>query len=308
MRASAGSSSTEYRLRIINPDAIGTEVRIPDIAMHYRINSKVAANAAVQGRDLLYLPSAGHHAGGIDRSGRFDRHPRRDRGKLLDDRRAQFPRRHLQHPRHRPDRIRRTDDPAGARPRGARRAQVDPGRTAATRRPAPSLASPPANWPRFAASAHQPGWTDELLDRALAATRIAAAAALGRAVNQRTAIVRCRWSAKDGCSPADRAAVPSASCRRRRPRSDLSRQIARLSVADARRPTFEALREALATFTAAQYGRDAARGESALDEALRERRQSGVRQSGHRTCSRARSCGRWTAGASAGGEPGLRCP
>ncbi len=51
----------DYRLRIINPDVIGTDVRIPDIAMHYRVNSKVAANAAVQGRDLLYyLPPPGH--------------------------------------------------------------------------------------------------------------------------------------------------------------------------------------------------------------------------------------------------------
>ena len=44
----------EYRLRIINPDAAGTDVRIPDVALHYRVNSRVTGNAAVQGRDLLY--------------------------------------------------------------------------------------------------------------------------------------------------------------------------------------------------------------------------------------------------------------
>ncbi len=47
-----------YTLRIINPDAIGKDVKIPDLAIHYRVNSRVAANAALQGRDLTYfLPS-----------------------------------------------------------------------------------------------------------------------------------------------------------------------------------------------------------------------------------------------------------
>jgi hypothetical protein len=45
----------EYRLRIINPDVIGRDVRIPDPQIHYRINSTVAANTALQGRDHSYL-------------------------------------------------------------------------------------------------------------------------------------------------------------------------------------------------------------------------------------------------------------
>src|SRR5262245_5455142 len=44
-----------YTLRIINPDAIGKDVKIPDLAIHYRVNSRVAANAALQGRDLTYI-------------------------------------------------------------------------------------------------------------------------------------------------------------------------------------------------------------------------------------------------------------
>src|SRR3954447_14879724 len=44
----------DYRLRLINPDVVGQDVRIPDVALHYRVNSKVDGNAAVQGRDLLY--------------------------------------------------------------------------------------------------------------------------------------------------------------------------------------------------------------------------------------------------------------
>ena len=35
------------------------DIRVPDIALHYRVNSKVAGNASVQGRDLMYyLPPA----------------------------------------------------------------------------------------------------------------------------------------------------------------------------------------------------------------------------------------------------------
>jgi hypothetical protein len=44
-----------YTLRLINADAIGKDVRIPDIQIHYRVNSKVAANTALQGRDLVYV-------------------------------------------------------------------------------------------------------------------------------------------------------------------------------------------------------------------------------------------------------------
>lgn len=44
-----------YSLRIISPDAIGKDVRIPDLAIQYRVNSRLAGNAALQGRDLVYL-------------------------------------------------------------------------------------------------------------------------------------------------------------------------------------------------------------------------------------------------------------
>ena len=44
-----------YALRIISPDAIGKDVHIPDLAIQYRVNSRLAGNASLQGRDLLYL-------------------------------------------------------------------------------------------------------------------------------------------------------------------------------------------------------------------------------------------------------------
>ena len=45
----------EYILRIINPDNIGKDVPIPPMLLHYRVNSRVAANASLQGRDHLYV-------------------------------------------------------------------------------------------------------------------------------------------------------------------------------------------------------------------------------------------------------------
>ena len=44
-----------YVLCIISPDAIGKDVRIPDLAIQYRVNSRLAGNASLQGRDLVYL-------------------------------------------------------------------------------------------------------------------------------------------------------------------------------------------------------------------------------------------------------------
>src|SRR3954447_19235540 len=176
----------EYRLRIINPDAIGTEVRIPDMAMHYRINSKVAANAAVQGRDLLYyLPPAIMRVESLVPDGSTD---------IRDASGASFS----------------TIDALNFRAgifnilgialiafgglmillvliriaRGARKWTPAEQRQLSTGSMVGVATRELAAVRRERASA---GWTDDLLDRALSATRIAAAAALGRPVNQRTA-------------------------------------------------------------------------------------------------------------------------
>jgi hypothetical protein len=49
---------------------------------------------------------------------------------------------------------------------------------------------------------------------------------------------------------------------------DVARRLSQISEADPQRPTLETLRNALSTFTAAQYGRNGTRDETALDEAL----------------------------------------
>jgi hypothetical protein len=45
----------DYQLRIISPDAIGRDVNIPPLPISYRIHSRVAAAATLEGRDLSYV-------------------------------------------------------------------------------------------------------------------------------------------------------------------------------------------------------------------------------------------------------------
>ena len=45
----------EYVARIIGRDAIGRDVPIPQIVVHYRVNSRVSGNQSQQGRDLTYI-------------------------------------------------------------------------------------------------------------------------------------------------------------------------------------------------------------------------------------------------------------
>lgn len=44
-----------YTLRIINPDVIGADAPLPPLTLNYRIDSRVAGDASVQGRALSYL-------------------------------------------------------------------------------------------------------------------------------------------------------------------------------------------------------------------------------------------------------------
>lgn len=44
-----------YSLRIISPDAVGADVALPNFEVAYRVNSRLAGNAAQEGRELTYL-------------------------------------------------------------------------------------------------------------------------------------------------------------------------------------------------------------------------------------------------------------
>ncbi len=255
----------EYRLRLINPDAAGTDVRIPDIALHYRVNSKVDGNAAVQGRDLLYyLPPQIIRITSLVPDGATD---------IRDASGASFA----------------SIDALSFRAglfnivgiallafgalmvllilvriaRGAR------SRTPAAQRGLSTGALVGVAARELAAVRQEKagGWTDDLIDRALAGTRVAAAAALGRTMSQRVVegdigVGEGRLVARGPRRGTRRIVSASTTAH------DVSRDLARISPADARRPMLESLRDALSALTAAQYGRDNGRSEPALDEAL----------------------------------------
>ncbi len=44
-----------YRLRLIDADVIGRDVKLPPLAIPYRVESRVAAGATMAGRDLVHL-------------------------------------------------------------------------------------------------------------------------------------------------------------------------------------------------------------------------------------------------------------
>ncbi len=256
----------EYRVRIINPDVIGTDIRIPDMGLHYRVNSKVEGNAAVQGRDLLYyLPPMVIKVHSMVPDGATD---------IRDASGARF------------SALEGLSFRAGVfnivglalMAFGALMVLivlVRLARGARTRTPAEQRVL--STGTLLGVATHElaavrsergsAGWTDELVDRALGATRVAAAGALGRTISQRTT--------------SDEVVVGEGRLLTRGPRRgtkrvvsapttahDVARHISRLSASDARRSNLEALRDALSAFTAAQYGREAGNQESVLDDAL----------------------------------------
>lgn len=256
----------DYLIRIINPDAVGTDVRVPDIALHYRVNSKVDGNAAVQGRDLLYyLPpqvirvesmvpdgaadirdAAGASFASIDaltfRAGLFN-----IAGLALMAFGALMVLLVL---------VRLARGARKWTPADQRSLSIGTLLGVATK--------------ELAAVRQERGsadWTDALAGRALSATRLAAAVAVGRTINQRIA----GMDAVDfeggllarGPRRGTKRVISAPTTSR-----EVSRRLERLSVSDTNRSTLESLRDALSTFTVAQYGRDSARNESALDDAL----------------------------------------
>lgn len=44
-----------YRLRLINPDVIGRDVKLPPLAISYRLQSRMGGDATLAGRDLVHL-------------------------------------------------------------------------------------------------------------------------------------------------------------------------------------------------------------------------------------------------------------
>jgi hypothetical protein len=265
----------EYRLRMINPDYIGRDVPLPELVLHYRINSRVSGNTAVQGRDQTYIMPPGSV-------------------RVLS-----------MVPADAPD-IRDTSDELftvadGLRFR-ARMLQI----AAVTlivlgslmialalvrlvqrsrRQRAEAQAGPTMSLGALLRLAGREltavqretdasGWTEALVTRALAAARIVAASALGRAPSQR--LVDRPPDADLGAATWDGAIAR----RKRRGRDvvvssavtshDLATKLAVLpaSASADSRELLTQLQSALTSFTAAQYAREASLDRGALDQAL----------------------------------------
>ena len=256
----------EYRLRLINPDVVGTDVRIPDIGLHYRVNSKVEGNSSVQGRDLMYyLPPAvikvqsmvpdgatdirdagGVSFGSIDalnlRAGMFN---------IIGIALMAFGGLMVLLVLFRIARGARKWTPAEQR-------ELSIG----------AMIGVAARELSRVRSEKGGGWTPELVDRALAATRVTAAGALDRTISQRvvdaeTATVGEGRLLASGPRRGTKRIV-SASITAR----DIETQLAKRRATDTMRPTLETLRDALASFAAATYGRDESNRDTHLDEAL----------------------------------------
>lgn len=266
----------DYRLRIINADVIGQDVALPEIGLHYRVNSRVdSSNTAVQGRDLLYyLPPQAMRIVSMVPAGASD---------IRDASGASF------------SAIDELTFRAGVFDilatalialgslmalvvvvriaRGARKRTPADQRELGTGRLVGVAAQELAAVEREKGSG---GWTDELRDRALAATRVAAAGALGRQISQRTVsgpvdVGEGRLTTS-GPRRGSRRIVSSPATAR-----DLVRALERLPESDSRRSTLEDLRDALTALGASQYGRDAKRDDSALDDALAAARRAASR-------------------------------
>jgi hypothetical protein len=285
----------EYRLRIINPDVIGKDVGIPDPQIHYRINSTVAANMALQGRDHTYLlPPQSVRVLSLVPADAPDIRDSANEG-FAEAEQLGF----------RANVLRIVAFTAMAL--GGLIAFVGVARLIVGARKGKAVGPRGlSEWAILRLASRElaavqreksaQGWNEDLVGRALAAARITAAGALGRPVHEQRGpgaqsgegrlLVggrRWRWRRR---SPAvvSGAATPET----------LSRALDTRAVTNpARRQMLEDLQRALATFTAVQYGREPALERAALDEAL-SRAIAATRRLGSEAAWPKSSFRRWT--------------
>ncbi len=253
----------QYILRIINPDAIGKDVKIPDMVIHYKVNSRVAANTSIQGRDLTYvLPTEEVRVASMVPADATDiRDASGESFALVDSLGLR----------------------AGVLEIVAitcvalgslmfllvlvRLARLGRRRTPADARLLPTRSVVGAAIRELNAvqrEREQQGWNDVLAGRALAASRIAAATALGRPVSQRIAgSPSSNGSGRILSTPAFRGKARALSS------SVTPGDLAKRTPTDPRlQQSVDDLRESMDAFSQAQYGRSAEINQSALDSAL----------------------------------------
>lgn len=277
-----------YTLRIVDPDAIGTDVSLPPLSLHYRVTSRVSGNAALEGRDLTYvLPSHSVRILSVVPADAVDVRDGTDasfgaleeltfRAGALSVAAATLAALALLMAGATLVRVLRRVKPIAAR-------AAPPLRSGAVRREvARELAA-------VRRASVEEGWNEPLVARALAAVRIAAALGLERPVMQRAADADAR--------PAEGQIVAMPSRLRRRGAIALSSTVTafdveqRLAGAESRvsgREALEELHTALRTLGTALYEGEAAADAQVLDGAIAQASLAIDRISTRRGCLLAR--------------------
>jgi hypothetical protein len=252
----------QYILRIINPDAIGKDVKIPDTVIHYKVNSRVAANTSIQGRDLSYvLPTEEVRVASTVPAGAADiRDATGESFSTVDSLNLRAGVLEI---------VAITCIALGALMllfvlvRLARRGRR---RTPADERLLPTRSVVGAAVRELHAvqrEREQQGWNEVLAGRALAASRIAAAAGVGRVVSQRIAgPPAANGAGRLLVTPTFRGKARTLSA------AITSSDLANYSGNPRVQHAVGELRDSIETFSRAQYGRAAALDQSALDTAL----------------------------------------
>jgi len=255
----------EYTLRMINPDYIGKDVRIPDLAIHFRVNSRLEGNASVQGRDLVYmLPSLAIRILSMVVAEATD--IRDATGERFDG---------IESLAFRASMLRNVAVTLFVV--GGLLALLSLVRLAGRTRLTTSTAAHELSLGTVIGTAvnelsavqheSEQGWTDALASRALAASRIVAGAAINQTPSQRIA-ARNGVSAEGQITRTSRRGK-STSVWSTVTAEELTHRLMRDSAIPVeRRPLVEELQTALTTFTTTQYAREATLDRSALDAAL----------------------------------------
>jgi len=257
----------DYNVRLVDAAAIGKDVTLPVLTIHYRVESRLQAQA-LEGRDRTYLlPVQAVHIVSMVPT---------DASDIRDGAEAPFGA--VESTRFRARMFELGSLALGAlgvillvqavvRAMGLkrRRAKTDAGVVSD-----PAVLGRAVSQLALVQNEGRGGWTPELLARALTMTRIVAGYALGRRASQQPL-------ATSADIPDARLPVTSGRFRKRRvtvasaaTSEDLARAIEHLPPAAAaeRRALLEKLRDALATLTRAQYAAEPAN-DSDIDDALR---------------------------------------
>jgi hypothetical protein len=257
----------DYQVRVISPDAIGRDVYIPALTISYRIRSSVGAAATLEGRELSYLlPMMPIKVLSLVPG---------DADDIRDASDASFA--SIESLRFRANLFGVLTWTFGALAAAMAVFALMPmarGRTAAAtperhRVPARAVAAAAAAELAAVHARAAGAWTDDAIARALAATRLVAAASIGHAISQKPA--------QAGLDAAGRLQVGYGLLRRTAvsvssavTAADVARARAGSAASPPRQQQLERLQDGLSALSDALYRREPARDAAALDEAVRQ--------------------------------------